>query len=132
MGDDISLQFSKGDEEIAEIFGDIGLKRNTSRVLVLMLKDADVTSRDVERICDLRQPEVSIALKDLIVRNWVKDIRYDREGRGRPTVIYHLITSLDKILDQLKRIIVGDYEKKLQEIEQIREMLREKVKEGNN
>ena len=65
VGNDVPLQFSMGDEEIADIFWDIGVKRNSARVLVLMLRDIDLTSRVIERVVDIRQPEVSIALKDL-------------------------------------------------------------------
>ena len=126
MGGTMSLQLSRGEEEVADLFWDIGLKKNTARVLVLMLRDADLTSREIERTCDLRQPEVSIALKDLMERRWVRDVRKIMENKGRPVNIYHLIKSLDDILDELKRVIVGDYEKKLQEIERVREMLRVK------
>ena len=66
-----SLKFSKGEEEIAGLSWDIGLKKNAARVLVLMIRDVDMTSREIEKICDLRQPEVSIALSDLMKRKWV-------------------------------------------------------------
>jgi predicted transcriptional regulator len=124
VGNNALLQFSKGEEEIADLFWDIGLKKNTARVLVLMIRDEDLTSRDIERICDLRQPEVSIALSDLMKRKWVKDIRHAREGKGRPTMIYHLVKSLDDILEELKTEIVGDYEEKLKEIEKVRDLLK--------
>jgi len=118
------LQLSKGEEEIADLFWGIGLRRNTARVLVLMIRDIDLTSREMERVCDLRQPEVSIALTDLQKRKWVKDIRQAREGKGRPVVIYHLVTSLDGILEELEKAIAGDYEEKIQEIEKVRELLK--------
>ncbi len=124
VGTHTTLQFSKGEEEIADLFWDIGLKKNTGRVLVLMIRDDDLTSREIERICDLRQPEVSIALSDLMKRKWVRDIRHAREGKGRPTMIYHLIKSLDDILEELKTEIVGDYEEKLKEIEKVRDLLK--------
>ena len=124
VGTHTTLQFSKGEEEIADLFWDIGLKKNTGRVLVLMIRDDDLTSREIERICDLRQPEVSIALSDLMKRKWVRDIRHAREGKGRPTMIYHLIKSLDDILEELKTEIVGDYEEKLKEIEKVRNLLK--------
>ncbi|MDD1728183.1 MAG: hypothetical protein LUQ50_03825 [Methanospirillum sp.] len=119
------LHFSTGDEEIADLFWDIGLKRNTARVLVLMIKDMDLTSREIERVVDLRQPEVSIALTDLMKKKWVRIVRQITENKGRPVKIYHLVTSLDDILDELKTSIVGEYEKKFAEIERVREMLRE-------
>lgn len=124
VGGDMSLQFSRGDEEIADLFWDIGVKRNTSRVLVLLLRDIDLTSRVIERVVDLRQPEVSIALSELIKRKWVKKVSQISENKGRPIIIYHLSKKLDDILDELKKDIVGDYEEKVKEIEKVRELLK--------
>lgn len=129
VGDNTSLQLSDGEEEIAEIFNDIGVKRNASRVLVLMIRGFDLTSREMERVCDLRQPEVSIALTDLEKRKWVKKVGQKSETKGRPVLIYHLVKSVDDILDELKKVIVGDYDKKLNEIEKVRELLKERVLE---
>jgi len=131
VGDNTSLQLSDGEEEIAEIFNDIGVKRNASRVLVLMIRGFDLTSREIERVCDIRQPEVSIALTDLETRKWVKKVGQKSENKGRPVLIYHLVKSVDDILDELKKVIVGDYDKKLHEIEKVRELLKERVLERN-
>lgn len=131
VGDNTSLQLSDGEEEIAEIFNDIGVKRNASRILVLMIRGFDLTSREIERVCDIRQPEVSIALSDLEKRKWVKKVGQKSENKGRPVLIYHLVKSVDDILDELKKVIVGDYDKKLHEIEKVRELLKERVVERN-
>jgi predicted transcriptional regulator len=125
---DLSPQFSKGEEEIADLFWDIGLKKNSARVLVLMIRDIDLTSRDMERICDLRQPEVSIALTDLMKRKWIDVVRQIMEKKGRPVKIYHLVISLEDILEELKGIIVGDYGRKILEIERVREMIKEQIR----
>lgn len=131
VGDNTSQQLSDGEEEIAEIFNDIGVKRNASRVLVLMMRGFDLTSREIERFCDIRQPEVSIALTDLEKRKWVKKVGQKSENKGRPVLIYHLVKSVDDILDELKKVIVGDYDTKLHEIEKVRELLKERVLERN-
>jgi predicted transcriptional regulator len=118
-----SLQFSEGEEEIAALFWDIGLKKNTARVLVLALWDIDLTARDMERVCDLRQPEVSLAITDLIKRRWIKVVSLLSENKGRPIKIYHLARSLEEILNELKGLIEGDYDKKSEEIEKVRGLL---------
>ena len=41
-------------------------------------------------------------------------------------MIYHLVKSLNDILDELKTEIVGDYEEKVKEIEKVRELLKNK------
>ena len=124
MRDLSSLQFSSG-EEIAELFWDIGLKKNTARVLVLLLWDLDLTARDMERVCDLRQPEVSIAITDLMKKRWIRVISQITENKGRPIKIYHLARTLEQILDELRGLIEDDYDKKSVEIEKVREMIKE-------
>lgn len=67
-----NMQFSENDLEISEILTDVGLKNNEARVLVVLFKGYDLTSREIERIVDLRQPEVSIAINQLIDRKWAQ------------------------------------------------------------
>jgi predicted transcriptional regulator len=126
-----SLQFSSGEEEIAELFWNIGLRKNTARVLVLALWDIDLTARDMERVCDLRQPEVSIAITDLSKRRWIKVVSLLSENKGRPIKIYHLAGKIEEILDELKGLIEDDYDKKSEEIDKIREMLKEQINENS-
>mgnify|MGYP001125966815 CR=1 FL=1 len=59
-GSESGLDFSAGDEKIADLLWDIGLRRNSARVLTLMVKDVDLTSREIERVVELRQPEVVV------------------------------------------------------------------------
>ena len=71
MGPDTVVHLSDTDIEIIDILSDVGLKSGEARVLVVLFKGYDLTSREVERISDLRQPEVSIAINQLIKRSWV-------------------------------------------------------------
>ena len=117
-------QFSSMEEEIAELFWDIGLRKNTARVLVLMLWKIDLSARDMERICDLRQSEVSVALTDLIKKKWIKVVRLITEKKGRPIKIYRRARNPEKILDELRGMIKGDYDRKSEEIEKVREIIK--------
>ncbi len=120
------LQFSKDDEEIATIFKAIGLKINISRVLVMFLKGYELTSREVERYTDLRQPEVSIAINALVKRRWVEVTRHITENKGRPIKIYSLAIQGDEILDELEENIKSDYSKQMESIERIRVLVKER------
>jgi len=126
MGGEYGLHFSAGDEEIADLFWDIGLRRNSARVLTLLIKDVDMTSREIERVVDLRQPEVSIAITDLMKKRWVRIDHQITENKGRPMKVYHIAKTLDEILDELKETIIGSYEQKFEEIERVRNMLHNK------
>lgn len=121
----MQLQYTKKDEEIAEIFKDIGLKSNEARVLVLFFKGVEITSREVERITDLRQPEVNIALNLLMKRRWIQITRHITENKGRPVNLYLLSKTVEDILDELKSEISKEYHKNTECIERIRLMIRE-------
>jgi len=127
MGGDNILHFSTEDEEIADLFWSIGLKRNSALVLTLMIKDVDFTSREIERMIDLRQPEVSIAITDLMKRGWVHTVLQITQNKGRPIKVYHVSRSLDEILDELKESVIETYEQKCEEIEQVRRLMHDKM-----
>jgi len=121
------LQFSDTDLEIAEILTNVGLKSNESRVLVVLFKGYDLTSREIERIVDLRQPEVSIAINQLITRKWAQVSSLITEKKGRPVKVYSLTISIDTILDQIEEQIEGDYRSQMETIERVRAMVKESL-----
>ena len=62
------------------------------------------TSVDLERVARLRQPEVSIAIRQLKERNWI-DEREEKNkiGKGRPTKVYSLKVGFKDIISQLEK-----------------------------
>jgi predicted transcriptional regulator len=53
------------DQELIEALKGLGVRRNAANIIV-HLKDIDeATTRDIEKGCGLRQPEVSIAMRTL-------------------------------------------------------------------
>lgn len=125
MGPDTKLHLSDTDIQIIDILSDVGLKSGEARVLVVLFKGYDLTSREVERISDLRQPEVSIAINQLIKRKWVFVTNHITEKKGRPVKVYSLLRAIDDILDEIKGDIEGDYRKKIEVIERVRVMVKE-------
>ena len=125
MVQNMNLQFSEMDMEISEILSNVGLKNNEARVLVVLFKADNLTSRAIERIVDLRQPEVSIAINQLISRKWAHISSLITEKKGRPVKVYSLSLSIDVILDQIEEQIGGDYRSQLDTIERVRSMVKE-------
>ena len=119
----LPIQISKELGEVADLFRDIGMKKNYALVLVSLLQDTDLSSRDIERITDLRQPEVSLALTDLMKRKWVDVVRLITENKGRPVKIYHIMKKPEVILEELQKEIVGDHERKIREITRVKEKI---------
>lgn len=60
-------------EEFASILMKIGLKRNVAKVLTYLAGVEEATSREIEMGSDLRQPEVSIAMREIRKLDWISE-----------------------------------------------------------
>ena len=89
-------------EEFASILMNIGLKRNVAKVLTYLAGVKEATSREIEIGSDLRQPEVSIAMREIRKLDWISERDEKNLGKGRPYRIYKLNKSLPEIIDCLE------------------------------
>ncbi|NPA75136.1 MAG: ArsR family transcriptional regulator [Euryarchaeota archaeon] len=111
--------FTKEDEKLSELLQRAGLPRNVARTLVFMRKRDEVKSIEIEKNTDLRQPEVSIAMKYLREKGWVKKRDIKKEGKGRPIHGYKLSKPFSKIVEEIERDIrneISDKEKLIKEL----------------
>jgi len=120
---DNKLRFSDMDEEMTGIMRVMGLKSNEARVLVFLMRGTDVTSRDIERETDLRQPEVSIAITSLMKKGWVKISNLLTENKGRPVKVYSLVAPADDIINQIEETIEGDFNNQIELLERVRTLI---------
>lgn len=70
--------FTEEEEELGSLFMQIGIKKNAAKVLVFLANSSEATSHAIERGTDLRQPEVSLAMRYLMDQGWIMS------GRARP------------------------------------------------
>ncbi len=96
-------QFDKKEEEIAEALISLGMSRNAAMTLAYMQDTNSVTSTELERSTRLRQPEVSIAMKQLKERDWINESEDKKPGKGRPYKIYSLKVGFNEIIAQLEK-----------------------------
>ncbi len=95
-------QFDKKEEEIADALISLGMSRNAAMTLAYMQDTNSVTSIELERSTRLRQPEVSIAMKQLKERDWINESEDKKPGKGRPYKIYSLKVGFNEIIAQLE------------------------------
>ncbi|OPX63433.1 MarR family transcriptional regulator [Methanoregula sp. PtaB.Bin085] len=95
--------FTEKEEEFVNLLIEIGTKRTIAKVLVFLANAPKATSRDIERGTDLRQPEVSIALKHMMERGWMKSHENPSSNKGRPFKIYELALPMPKIMDSIEK-----------------------------
>ncbi len=96
-------QLDKKDEEIAEALITLGMSRTIARILSCLHNGNEASSVELERGTGLRQPEVSIAMKELNERGWISEREEKKLGKGRPNKIYSLKVGFNEIIAQLEQ-----------------------------
>lgn len=90
--------FTETEEKFVNLLIDIGMKKNIAKLLVFFSNTPEATSRQIERGIDLRQPEVSIAIRYLVEQNWISCKEIPSDKKGRPQKNYSLAVPLKDII----------------------------------
>ncbi|HNX08854.1 MAG TPA: ArsR family transcriptional regulator [Methanothrix sp.] len=109
-------------DEFASILMKVGLKRNVAKVLTYLSGVAEATSREIEMGSDLRQPEVSIAMREIRKLDWIEERDEKNPGKGRPYRIYRLNKSLPEIIDFLEKEKSEESERIMRQIEKLKSL----------
>lgn len=115
-------QLDEKGEEIADALISLGLSRNISMSLAFLQNMNTTTSLDLERSARLRQPEVSIAMRELKERDWVDEREEKKPGKGRPFKIYTLKVGFGDIVAQLEKDQKKAVEETLKKIKRLKEL----------
>jgi predicted transcriptional regulator len=107
-------------DEFASMLMKVGLKRNVAKVLTYLAGVEEATSREIEMGSDLRQPEVSIAMREIRKLDWVSERDEKNPGKGRPYRIYKLNKSLAEIIEYLEGEKVKESEMVMKHIERLK------------
>jgi len=111
------------EEEFVNLLIDIGTGKTIAKVLVFLANTTEVTSRAIERGADLRQPEVSLALKYLKGRGWINTRESSPAHKGRPTKIYALAMPISEILDSIEKEKKETVKKQLSLVKKMKDYL---------
>jgi predicted transcriptional regulator len=116
--------YTEKEEEFSNLLIKIGTKRNVAKVLVFLAHTPEASSREIERGTDLRQPEVSIAMRYLAEQNWISSRDSKAENKGRPIKIYELSTAIDKIMDSIEKEKKKEARNQLAMVQKLRDYIR--------
>ena len=75
---------------LADAMIKLGVPSNIVRVLLCIHVHGATTSKDLQTRCNLRQPEISTAIKTLSQHSLVEVKHTGAAGRGRPSHVYDL------------------------------------------
>jgi predicted transcriptional regulator len=121
MRSDNVLYFTPREEEFADLLIGLGIKRNVAKVLVYLSHVSEATSREIERGTDLRQPEVSIAMRVMKESKWIDSRESKADSKGRPVKIYQLVRPVSEIMDTIESEKKKEAKTQLDLIQQLRE-----------
>jgi len=113
-------QFDEKDEEIAEALISLGMSRSAAMTLAYMQNTNSATSIELERSARLRQPEVSITMKQLKERDWINERDEKKLGKGRPYKIYSFKVEFKDIIAQLEKQQRKDIDEVQEKIERLK------------
>jgi predicted transcriptional regulator len=105
--DETTIQNSKTGilhDSLCEQLIQLGLQTHTARVLTCLHFHGASTSRDLQTQCDLRQPDVSIAINELREMNLIIHSPINQTNRGRPAHMYRLRHNLEQSLQPFIRL----------------------------
>jgi predicted transcriptional regulator len=116
-------ELSEKEKRIVSLLVEIGLSRNIAKIVVLLSRVGEAVSRDIERAANLRQPEVSLAMKDLRAWGWIKEKELKRRGKGRPLKSYKLTIDLRDIVAELVDKRRKEVEKTIKHLNELEELV---------
>jgi len=116
--------FTEKEEEFVNLLIEIGTKKTVAKVLVFLASTPEATSRAIERGTDMRQPEVSMAMKFLMDQGWIRSRESRSENKGRPMKVYELAKPKTVIVDCIEKEKKNGANNQLALVRKLRDYLR--------
>ena len=74
--------FDQDEEVMASLLCNVGVKRNLAKALVYLANVNESVSRNIELGAGLRQPEVSIAMREMRERGWIEEWEQKKRAKA--------------------------------------------------
>ena len=110
------------DIEFVDLLVKQGLKQNTAKALTLLKGVPAATAKELEIGTDMRQPEVSVAIRELNQHGWIHEAEQKRQGKGRPYKIYTLKVDVAAIVEELEELKRLESKETLESIMRLKEL----------
>jgi len=111
------------DMEFVETLRSLGVPRNVATLITFLANVEEASSREIEMGSDLRQPEVSIAMRTLRDNSWIEEREIKREGKGRPMKVYSLRASIDDIIKHFEEEKLHESAQAMESIQRLKQLI---------
>lgn len=111
------------DMEFVDTLRTLSVPRNVATLITFLANVDEASSREIEMGSDLRQPEVSIAMRTLRDNNWIEEKEIKREGKGRPMKVYSLKASIDEIIKHFEEEKLHESAQAMESIQRLKQLI---------
>jgi predicted transcriptional regulator len=111
------------DMEFVETLRSLNVPRNVATLITFLANVEAASSREIEMGSDLRQPEVSIAMRTLRDNQWIEEKEIKREGKGRPMKVYSLKASIDGIIRHFEEEKLHESAQAMESIQRLKQLI---------
>lgn len=111
------------DMEFVETLRSLGVPRNVATLITFLANVDEASSREIEMGSDLRQPEVSIAMRTLRDNQWIEEKEIKREGKGRPMKVYSLSAGIDEIIRHFEEEKLNESAQAMESIQRLKQLI---------
>jgi len=100
------------------------MQKNVAKVLVFLANVPEASSRAIERGSDLRQPEVSVAVRYMVDQGWLSCRDSSEDNKKRPLKVYTLAKPVDDIMDSIEKKLRRETTKKLAMVRKLQDYVK--------
>jgi predicted transcriptional regulator len=109
----------KEEKQAVDILHKLGMQRNVAKASLFFLLHDKGQSTTIEKTMNMRQPEVSISMKQLIDDQIVKPTNQKTTTKGRPKIVYVRCCTCQ----QLKAKLLQKIEEKIEDLKKQQQKL---------
>ena len=115
-------QMDEKDNEIVNILTCTGIARNTAKVFVAIKELDNPDTKQIMQFTGIMQPQISVAVRQLIDMGYVESKTEQTENRGRPISYFSLRKSINEIISDIEETVQKKIDTKKQNIERLKEL----------
>ena len=98
LGPNESSDMYANSKEIVDLLVSLGAELNTAKTLICLHINGPSKSIEIQSNCNLRQPDVSVAISKLSNLGILRIVTSSGKARGRPSNIYELAVPLNEAI----------------------------------
>jgi len=115
-------QMDEKDNEIVNILTRTGMARNTAKVFVAIKELNNLDTKQIMQFTGIMQPQISVAVRQLINMGYVESKTEQTENRGRPISYFSLRKTIDEIISDIEETVQRKIDSETQNIARLREL----------